>query len=125
MTEAAKPLVSAYLQQAKVRHEGHLTKVDVVEFGEDGDPVAVFAKKPTIADRSAILRQSFESAGRDDQFEQAIRTVIRLACDETGEKLFTLEHAQFLRTNVDGDVIQALAYRLDSGLSFDAAKKNS
>lgn len=125
MSASSKASVKAYLQRARELHEAHLTRVDVVEFGEEGDPVVVFAKKPTVADKTAIVRMAYEHNQRDDPFEQAVRTIIRLACDETGDKLFTIEDAQFLRTQVDADVISALAYRLDAGLSFEAAKKNS
>lgn len=110
----------AYMERAHAAHAAHLTKVDVVEFGDGDEPVTVFGKKPTIAQRSKILKDAAH-----DPFEQALRTVVELACDENGDRLFTIEALQFLRTKVDADVIEALAARLNTGLSYEAAKKNS
>lgn len=105
---------------ADERKNAELTFVDVVEFGEDGEPFRVYGRPPTIENRSRILRQ----AG-DDHFEQALRTVIELALDENGEKLFTVEHLAPLRKAVRADIIEALAHRLNTCLSFEAAKKKS
>lgn len=124
MPPAFKGSVKEYLNRAQSVRQAHLTQVDVVEFGEEGEPVRVFGKKPTIADLSAITRDSRTETGKDDPFEQAVRTVVRLALDENGDKLFTLENLQFLRMNVDADVIEALAARLRMGVSFEIAKKN-
>jgi len=124
MKAASKGSVKEYLSRAQSVRQSHMTQVDVVEFGEEGEPVRVFGKKPTIADLSAITRDSRTDTGKDDPFEQALRTVVRLAMDENGDKLFTLEHLQFLRLNVDADLIEALAARLRMGVSFEAAKKN-
>ncbi len=119
--------VKAMLQAAKDHRESHLTKVEVDEFsGPDEPPVTVFAKRPSISDRSAILNASRDAdTGHVDQHESALRTVIRLSRDEDEKRLFTVENAQFMRLNVDADVIEALAYRLNAGLSYEAAKKNS
>lgn len=124
MTKASKGSVKEYLNRAQEVHQSHLTFIDVAEFGDDGEPVRIYAKKPTIADLSAITRDSRTEKGHDDPFEQALRTVVRLAMDEKGDPLFTIEHLQVLRKNVDADVIEHLAARMRTGISFEAAKKN-
>lgn len=117
-----------YLSAAAARRddEGSLTQVAVPEFAEDGQPpVIVYGRKPTPADRATIERLSLDhETGKINQAEAAVRTVIQLACDESGARLFTVENAQFMRTKIDADVIEALAFRLNAGLSLSAAKKN-
>ncbi len=125
MQVAEKGLAKTYLSQARELREAHTTFVDVVAFGDEASPVRVFAKKPTIADKSAIMRDARTEKGHQDPFQEAVRTVIRLAMDEKGDALFTLADLHFLRTSVDADVIEHLAYRLWHGMSFEQAKKNS
>lgn len=125
MPDASKGLLAEYKANAKAAREDHTTFVDVVEFGEAGAPVRVYGKRPTIKDRSVILAKSQLERGGVDPFEQAVQTVVRLAADAQGDALFTVEDVQFLRTQVDGDVLEALAYRLNAGVSFEVAKKNS
>lgn len=119
--------VEEMLCAAKSARESATVRVEVPEFSSDGaTPFVVYGKVPSIKDRSLIAEAATDKAtGRIDQFEAALRTVIRLALDEQGEHLFTIENAQFLRVNVSADVIEALAYRLNAGLSYEAAKKNS
>ena len=117
-----------YLSAAAARRddEGSLTQVAVPEFAEDGQPpVIVYGRKPTPADRATIERLSLDhETGKINQAEAAVRTVIQLACDESGARLFTADNAQFMRVRVPADVIEALAFRLNAGLSLTAAKKN-
>lgn len=119
--------VEEMLLAAKNARESSIVRIEVPEFSPDGaPPVVVYGKLPTIKDRSEILAKATDEAtGRLDSFEAAVRTVIRLALDAQGAPLFTLDHAQFLRVNVPADVIEALAYRLNAGMSYEAAKKKS
>ncbi|MFT6460699.1 MAG: hypothetical protein ACJA0Y_000188 [Maricaulis maris] len=125
MMKAEKGLVASYLDRARELRENHVTFVDVVAFGSEDAPVRVFAKKPTIADKSAIMRDARTDRGHQDPFEEALRTVIRLAVDEKGDALFTIADRLFLARKVDAEVIEHLGYRLWHGLSFEEAKKNS
>ncbi len=117
-----------FLQAAAARRDadGALTQIAVPEFAAEGEPpVIVYGRKPTPADRAAIERAAMDvETGKINHAEAAVRTVIQLACDETGDRLFALENAQFMRSRVPADVIEALAYRLNAGLSLAAAKKN-
>ncbi|MFW6299493.1 MAG: hypothetical protein ACOC20_01060 [Oceanicaulis sp.] len=104
----------------------HRTVVEVPEFSAEGEPpVKVYGKTPTIYDRAAIERAATDpETGHVNRAEAAIRTVIQLACDEAGARLFDAGSAQFMRTQIPADVIEALAFRLNAGLSYEAAKKN-
>lgn len=128
MADEAKAAGKAFLQAAQARRaeDDHRTFVDVPEFAADGEPpVRIYGKVPTIADRADIERAAMDpGTGRVIQAEAAIRTIIRLACDETGAKLFDVGSAQFMRSQIPADVLESLAYRLNAGLSYEAAKKN-
>lgn len=115
----AKALAAAFRQGAAAQYEGHLTKVQVEGLGEDGAPITVYGKPPTLAQRSKII-----TAAGDNIHEQALRTVIELAMNEHGDRLFTIEDLQFLRTQVKADLIEWLAAHLNAGLSYETVKKN-
>ncbi len=125
MRQSLKAELDAYKQAAKASRAEHTTLIDVVEFGTDGEPVRVYGKKPTIQDKSWIISESRTDRGHDDIAEQALRAVVRLAMDSEGNKLFDISHLQFLRTQVDAELIEQLAARLMVGASFELAKKNS
>lgn len=113
------------LAAASSLREGHVTKIEVEAFGEIGEPVTIYAKKPTIEEKRRIRQASLDEKGRDDPFDQAVRAIVRLACDEQMDKIFTIEDLPKLRNQVDADVIEGLAHRLMNGLSYEVAKKNS
>jgi hypothetical protein len=123
-----KAAAKGFLQAAAARRTevNFGTVIDVPEFAAEGEPpVRVYGKVPTIADRADIERAALDpDTGRTIQAEAAIRTIIRLACDETGARLFDVESAQFMRSQIAADVLESLAYRLNAGMSYDAAKKN-
>jgi hypothetical protein len=124
----AKAAGKSFLQQAQARRaeSDFGTYIDVPEFAAEGEePVRIYGKVPTIADRADIERAALDpDTGRIIHAEAAIRTIIRLACDKNGEKLFDVGNAQFMRSQVPADVLESLAYRLNAGLSHEAAKKN-
>lgn len=124
MAEDIRERVRGWLSAAKATHDHHLTVVDVLDFGDGEAPVRVYARKPTIKDKTHIRSKSLDEKGRECPFEQAVWTVQRLAMDETGQQLFSLEHLQFLRTQVDAELIEGLAMRLYTGASFELVKKN-
>ena len=115
----AKSVAAAFRQGAAAQYRDHLTKVDVQGLTEDGTPIKVYGKKPTLAQRSKII-----SAAGDSIHEQALRTVIELAMNEAGDRLFTIEDLHFLRTQVEADLIEWLAAHLNAGQSYEAVKKN-
>jgi len=108
------PLGKTYLACAMKAHADGLTKVDVAEFGG-----TVFARRLTVEDRSKILTWA-----KGDPFEQALYTVIFHARDENGDLLFSVEDKVALKKKVGGDVIEALAHRINNGVSYEAVKKN-
>lgn len=123
----SKTTRNALLAAAAAASKGKTVRIEVDEFSPEGEPpVVVYGKVPTIKDRSNIHEAATDAiTGRTDPFEAAVRTVILLALDEQGERLFTLENAQSLRVNVPADLIEGLAARLNAGLSYEPSKKKS
>jgi len=119
MAVSKSALGQTYLTSAAEKHAEALTKIAVEAFGDGKTPGFVYAKRPTIRDRSKIRTHA-----KGDPFEEALYTVIFLAMDEAGNPLFSLEDKQALKVTIDADVIEALAYRINNGLSYEAVKKN-
>jgi hypothetical protein len=118
---AARQLGLDYLAAAKARFKDKLIRIEVPDFAEEGVPApVVYARPLTIADRAAI-----QAKAKDDPFEQAVYVVQRHALDEHGDNLFTVEDLRDFRRNVRGELVEALAARINAELGYEAAKKNS
>jgi hypothetical protein len=117
--KSVKERAAAFRAAAQTAFKDHLTRIEVKEFAGEGEPGVVYGKPPTLAQRSSILSRAGENI-----HEQALYTVIELALDETGARLFTIEDLQFLRTQVSADLIEWLAAHLNAGQSYAAVKKN-
>jgi hypothetical protein len=81
--------------------------VDVPEWvGDDGQPVRIYFRPLTLAERAAI-RQAMDPAA-DPTSEEVIRTIVAKATDEAGGKLFNRGDVPTLRRQVDANILSRI-----------------
>lgn len=93
------------LDNAKAHFEAkEVKRIEVPEWGVDGEPAIITAEPFTLDDRKVLLKYA-----REDEVEFYVRLVIMKAMDESGKKIFDLSDKPVLMKKVDPEIIIRLA----------------
>jgi len=120
--KAAKEIGKAILSRMRADRHGSLAKIELPAVGDDDEPLTIYAKAMTIQQRSKVR----ELSGGCPHM-QAVYTIILLALDENGEKLFSLGDVTAIKSEMNYDLIEALAMILTAPETYrspEDAKKN-
>jgi hypothetical protein len=79
-------------------------RIEVTEWGDESGPLVIFAKPMNVEDRNYTI----ERAGGTN-LKALVYTVVRMAEDEAGNKLFSIEDVHALRYSVDSSVLARVA----------------
>jgi hypothetical protein len=96
-----------------------LKRIEVEEWGDDEGPLVVFAEPFTLRDQakiSTITKNQPES-------EVLAELLIMKLIDEDGNKIFSIEDKQLLRTQVDAQVVARIATQI-MGVDEGGLEKN-
>jgi hypothetical protein len=97
----------------------NINKIEVPEWGENGQPFVIFSTPFTLAEKDKIFKGSQESS-----MKVLVDCLILKAKDEKGDPIFTLEHKRDLLNSVDPDVIVRIANEMIATASVEDAIKN-
>jgi len=93
------------LDRAKAHFEAQeIKRIEVPEWGEDGNPAIIMSEPFTLADRKSLIKFA-----QDDEMEFLVRLIIMKALDEDGKKIFDLSDKPTLMNKVDPSVILRIA----------------
>ncbi len=76
--------------------------------------ITIYSQPITLHNRSRIAKATGDS---DTDF--AIRALIELACDKDGNKLYSLENLQALRTKADAQVLERVVVQMTKTPSIE------
>jgi hypothetical protein len=108
------------LDRAKSHFESkEIKRIEVPEWGENGEPAIITAEPFTLSDRKSLLKYA-----REDEVEFYVRLVIMKAMDESGKKIFDLSDKPILMTKVDPEVIIRLANAISLSASVEGMTGN-
>ena len=94
-------------------------KIEVAEWGEEGQPLVIYSKPFTLAEK----RNLFKGAKNDD-LGVLVDAIMLKARDKEGNKIFKLDDKQVLLNNADPEVIARVATEiLNTNTLEDAEKK--
>jgi len=94
-------------------------KIEVAEWGEEGQPLVIYSKPFTMAEK----RNLFKGAKNDD-LGVLVDAIMLKARDKDGNKIFKLDDKQVLLNNADPEVIARVATEiLNTNTLEDAEKK--
>lgn len=103
------------IESAKVHFSGlSIEMVEVPEWGADGEPLKVYYKPMTLAEKNKLYKLA-----TNDDLEIMAYTLIYKALDADGNKLFDLGDKRALMHEVDADVAAELAAKIMSGDSIE------
>ena len=104
------------------RHTGAgRSSIDVPEWGEPGQPLRIFWKPLTLAEKSRIF-----PAGRAISETDWAELVAMKAEDEAGQPLFPdIADAHILKTAADQNVVTRIGLKIGAALTEEQAVKNS
>ena len=85
-----------------------VNKIEVPEWGDENGPLIIYSEPCTLADKGKIKTR----ADRDGEINALVYILILKAQDAQGEKLFTIEDKQALKTKVDPDVLSRVVSQL-------------
>ena len=89
------------IERAKAHFDSlDIKKINVPEWGEDGQSLLIYSKPLTLQETSKLYRMA-----QDDDMAMLAYVLIYKALDENGEKIFSLEDKQTLLTKVDRNVL--------------------
>lgn len=82
--------------------------IEVPEWGDATDkPLLIYGMPMNVASADKIF-----SAGKNSSFEMFVEALIQLACNETGEKLFTIADRPVLRRTAAKEIIERVGLEL-------------
>lgn len=98
--------VNAIVERAKAHYadQGYKTH-EVPEWGDGDEPLIVYFTPMTPAEQQAMV----SVRDREGTVIASVDLVIRKALDENGDRIFTLEDKQALKTRVDVEVLAGIA----------------
>jgi len=116
--------MSAILDRAKAHFEARLSgepsRIEVPEWGENGQPLVIYYKPMTLKAKSAL------SVFADNPFEYAVESLIRRALDADGKPIFRpVEKVEIMR-HVDPDVVERIVISMvgDDKEDLEGIEKN-
>jgi len=108
------------IERAKAHFDSlDIKKINVPEWGEDGQSLLIYSKPLTLQETSKLYRMA-----QDDDMAMLAYVLIYKALDENGEKIFSLEDKQTLLTKVDRNVLIRVSNEIMAEKSPDEVKKN-
>ncbi|MBO6759276.1 MAG: hypothetical protein JJ902_23335 [Roseibium sp.] len=96
------------------------TRIEVPEWGPDGEPFVIYATPMTV-----FHREQIRDMGNAESPQNLIDTLIYKAQDENGGPVFTAKDRHDLLTKVDGRVVSRIALEIMAGPSDEVLEKNS
>jgi hypothetical protein len=93
-------------------------KVNVAEWGEEGQPLVIYSKPFTLAEK----RNLFKGAKNDD-LGVLVDAIMLKARDKDGNKVFKLDDKHTLLNNADPEVIARVATDILNTTSIEDAEK--
>ena len=81
--------------------------------------MTIYSQPVTLHNRSRIAKAS---GGTDTEY--VIRALIELACDENGDKLYSIGDLQVLRTKADAQVIERVVVQMTRTPSVEEQEGN-
>lgn len=94
-------------------------RVEVPEWGPEGQPFVVYATAMTVGEREEIRQ-----IGNTGSPEMLVDVLIRKAVDENGERLFMPKDRHDLTHRVDSRVVSRIALEILDGPSDEDLEKN-
>jgi hypothetical protein len=108
------------LDNAKAHFDAQeIKRIEVPEWGSDGNPAVIMAEPFTLADRKTLAKFA-----KDDDMEFLVRLVIMKALDEDGKKLFDLSDKPVLMNKVDPAVLLRVANQISAANSIEDMSGN-
>lgn len=83
-------------------------KVEVPEWGEDGQPLVIYYRAPTVEERQKFVW----ARERDGEVAASATVIVTKALDADGKKLFTIEHKRLFLKEADATVVLRIAHRM-------------
>lgn len=96
-----------------------IKKINVPEWGEDGQSLLIYAKPLTLQETSKLFRMA-----KDDDIAMLAYVLIYKALDENGDKIFSLEDKNALLNKVDRNVLIRVANEIMAEQPEAEVKKN-
>jgi len=108
------------IERAKAHFDSlDIKKINVPEWGEDGQSLLIYSKPLTLQETSKLYRMA-----QDDDMAMLAYVLIYKALDENGEKIFSLEDKQTLLTKVDRNVLIRVSNEIMAEQPPDEVKKS-
>ena len=96
-----------------------IKKIDVPEWGEDGQSLLIYSKPLTLQETSKLFRMA-----KDDDMAMLAYVLIYKALDANGDKIFSLEDKNALLNKVDRNVLIRVANEIMAEQPEAEVKKN-
>jgi hypothetical protein len=96
-----------------------IKKINVPEWGEDGQSLLIYSKPLTLQETSKLFRMA-----KDDDMAMLAYVLIYKALDENGDKIFSLEDKNALLNKVDRNVLIRVANEIMAEQPEAEVKKN-
>jgi hypothetical protein len=102
------------IDNAVAHYKSIETKViEVPEWGDDNaNPLKIYCRPITL-----IEMKKFMALAKDDEVEMLVYVLIYKALDESGDKIYTLEHKHALLNSVDSGVLVRVATEVMGNIS--------
>jgi hypothetical protein len=95
-----------------------INKIEVAEWGEEGNPLEIYSKPFTLAEK----RNLFKNAKNDD-LAVLVDAIVLKAKDSDGNKIFKLDDKKVLLNNADPDIIARVATEMLNSVNIEEAEK--
>lgn len=96
-------------------------RMEVREWGEDGQPLVIFWQPITLAEKQRLAN----IGEKEGYISRLADCLVMKALDADGKKLFTIADKHALRHQVDPDVLSRIVIRMMAAPTEDDAEKNS
>jgi len=106
MPAAKKSARSSVISRATEHYKARpLKRIEIPEWGDDDEPLVVYASPFTLKDQSRIRY----IADKQSEVDVLAEVLIMKLVDESGDKVFTIDDKNALRTSVDASIVSRVA----------------
>ncbi len=95
-----------------------IKKIEVAEWGEEGNPLIIYCKPFTLAEK----RNLFKGA-RNDDLGVLVDAIVLKARDSEGNKIFKIDDKKTLLNNADPEVVANVATQMLNPIPYEEAEK--
>lgn len=99
---AAIDQITAHFNRQEMR------RIEVPEWGEEGQPLVIFSRPMTLEEKQKLLNVG----ERDGRLMMLVETLIMKALDANGGRLFQIDAKKSLKSNADPDVLARVALEI-------------